>query len=117
MKSSRVSVSGSDGEGADSSIAVVGPLTEVGLWKLTVAHPTADQAVEDAARTVLAEVAVNLANERETDLRPLKQLIDSPQSKTMAEDWFSKPFWFYLVVLACLLTSIEWFLYQRRFIS
>ena len=117
MKTSKVSVSGSGGEGADSSIAVVGPLTEVGLWKLTVAHPSADQAVEDEARTVLAEVAVNLANERETDLRPLKQLIDSPQSKTMAEDWFSKPFWFYLVVLACLLTSMEWFLYQRRFIS
>ena len=92
-------------------------MNEIGLWKLTATGPTTAKKVEGPEIDSLAEVAVNLASERETDLRPLKELLDSPESKTIMAGWFGKPLWFYLIILACVLTSVEWFLYQRRFIS
>ena len=117
QKTSRVVVSTPSDSESDSALVTVGPLNEVGLWKLTATGPTNTKAVEGQEADSLAEVAVNLASERETDLRPLKELLDSPQSKTIMAGWFSKPLWFYLILLACVLTSVEWFLYQRRFIS
>ena len=117
QKISSVAVSTPANIESDSSLVTVGPLSEVGLWKLTATEPTNTKAVEGQEADSLAEVAVNLASERETDLRPLKELLDSPESKTIMAGWFSKPLWFYLILLACVLTSVEWFLYQRRFIS
>lgn len=117
QKTSRVVVSTPSDSESDSALVTVGPLNEVGLWKLTATGPTNTKAVEGQEADSLAEVAVNLASERETDLRPMKELLDSPQSKTIMAGWFSKPLWFYLILLACVLTSVEWFLYQRRFIS
>ncbi len=104
-------------ESASVSVTV-GPLNEAGLWRLT-ANDRPGTATSDMTNDVesLAEVAVNLANERETDLRPLKELTESPQSQSMTLGWLSKPIWFYLIVLACVLTCTEWFLYHRRFIS
>ena len=84
--------------------ATIGPLNEVGVWSIK-----STQAV--------AEVAVNLASARETDLRPLKELVESPQTQVTTAGWFSRPFWFYLILLACILSAVEWFLYQRRLIS
>ncbi len=117
QKTSRVVVSTPSDSESDSALVTVGPLNEVGLWKLTATGPTTAQKSEGQEMDSLAEVAVNLASERETDLRPLKELLDSPQSKTIMAGWFSKPLWFYLILLACVLTSVEWFLYQRRCIS
>jgi len=96
--------------------ATIGPLNEVGLWKLTQSKVDSAQLKGDVKDSI-AEVAVNLASTRETDLRPLKELRDSSQTKTLTAGWFSRPFWFYLVIAACILTSVEWFLYHRRFIS
>jgi hypothetical protein len=31
--------------------------------------------------------------------------------------WSSRPIWFYLLLAALLLGVVEWFLYQRRWIS
>lgn len=103
----------------DSEASItVGPLNEAGLWKLTAGKPSNSEMVDGPSNIdPVAEVAVNLASERETDLRPLKELTESPQSKTIAASWFSKPIWFYLIVLACVLSCTEWFLYHRRFIS
>ncbi len=84
--------------------ATIGPLTQVGVWSIK-------------STQVLAEVAVNLANARETDLRPLKEFFESPQTQVTTAGWFSRPFWFYLILLACILSAVEWFLYQRRLIS
>jgi len=36
---------------------------------------------------------------------------------TLAATWFARPIWFYLIGLAWLLAAVEWFLYQRRWIS
>ena len=117
QKTSRVVVSTPSDSESDSALVTVGPLNEVGLWKLTATGSTTAQKSEGQEMDSLAEVAVNLASERETDLRPLKELLDSPQSKTIMAGWFGKPLWFYLIILACVLICAEWFLYQRRFIS
>lgn len=114
---SSVAVSTRSNNESDPSLVTVGPLSEVGLWKLTGPDPASAESVEGQETDSLAEVAVNLASERETDLRPSRDLLDSQQSRTLVATWFSKPLWFYLIVLACVLTSLEWFLYQRRFIS
>jgi hypothetical protein len=98
----------------------IGPLDEAGIWFVTQksSDTTRDRPLDEDAQTqILAEVAVNLASERETDLRPLPQLTASPQTKSVSPAWFSRPLWFYLTLMACGLTSIEWFLYQRRLIS
>ena len=110
----RSDVSGATDAGPVTSI--IGPLNEVGIWTVSEQSSAAD-ATESTAAKRLTEVAVNLASERETDLRPLQQLVDSPQTKITSAGWFSRPLWFYLIIVACVLTSLEWFLYQRRFIS
>ncbi|MFO0999000.1 MAG: VWA domain-containing protein [Planctomycetaceae bacterium] len=100
------------------SSVTVGPLNETGLWELSPAEPgVGEEAEVPGGIDPFAQLAVNLANERESDLRPLKGLVESPQSQMVASSGFSKPIWFYLIVLACVLTCIEWFLYNRRFIS
>ena len=76
-----------------------------------------DQAVDQLPQLSLAQIAVNLASERETDLRPSKALQESQVVRMNSETWLSKPLWFYLTIAACLLTCVEWFLYHRRYIS
>ncbi len=98
-------------------VATFGPLDEIGIWTLSPEKKTVTTAIAGESESQFAEVAVNLASERETDLRPLAQLLESTQSKDASSGWFSRPFWFYLIFIACVLTSIEWFLYHRRFIS
>jgi len=106
---------------ADRQTVTIGPLNEVGVWTI-VNNLTTDESqnkpTSEAIRAdVPAEVAVNLASERETDLRPLEQLTESTRSTAVTSSWFSRPLWFYLTCVAILLTCVEWFLYQRRFIS
>ena len=108
--------------GADGQTVTIGPLNEVGVWtiasNLTAEHTKSTQpSAESISNDVLAEVAVNLASERETDLRPLKQLTDAAHATINAVGWFSHPAWTYLIFVALVLTCLEWCLYQRRFIS
>lgn len=92
---------------------VVGPLNEAGLWNLAPdPRPPATP-----ASSPLTKIAVNLSNERESDLRPHKALLEAGTSNSIAVSWFSRPVWTYLVIAACILTTLEWFLYQRRFTS
>ena len=105
-----------DPNNAEPISAIIGPLNEVGIWSVK-AHSSFVSPAESSDSRVISEVAVNLASERETDLRPLKELVDSPQTKITSAGWFSNPFWFYLIIVASVLTSLEWFLYQRRLIS
>ena len=95
----------------------IGPLNEVGVW--SIEQKSGDSIGSDAIKStpVMAEVAVNLANVHETDLRPLKELVESPQTQITTAGWFSRPFWFYLILFASVLSAAEWFLYQRRLIS
>jgi len=99
-----------------SMSATLGPLNEVGVWSVSQGIKGAETK-SDIPKIVLAEVAINLANDRETDLRPLRDLVESPQTRFTSAGWFSRPFWYYLILSACILTALEWFLYQRRLIS
>jgi hypothetical protein len=63
----------------------------------------------------LVEIACNLASASESDLRP--QVEDGAM---LAADPFGitgHPLWFYAVLLAAVLSAVEWGLYQRRWIS
>lgn len=85
------------------------PLSESGIW--SIVRATADDQPEP-----LAELAVNLANDSETDLRTPVELIEDEQ-QTLVSGWFTRPIWFYLTAIACFAAVGEWWLYQRRVIT
>lgn len=97
-------------EPANSGIAAVGPFDEVGIWSLVSPAAQNDQPDE-----LIAEFAVNLSNDCESDLRPLESNLLSDSSSRSG--WFARPVWYYLIAVATLFFVVEWFLYQRRFIS
>ncbi|MCA9057916.1 MAG: hypothetical protein KDA85_05435, partial [Planctomycetaceae bacterium] len=105
-----------------------GPFNEVGVWRITAANATrsgslaADVAMAEPADDldediVLQEIAVNLASDSETDLRPVAADSVGNDAQVVGADWFTRPVWFYLIVAACLFCTFEWFLYQRRLIG
>jgi hypothetical protein len=88
----------------------VGPFDECGVWSV-VAKTGPEKS------TTLREFPVNLANERESDLRPREEVSPDSASVQLAGAWFSRPMWFYFVFCACAISVAEWFMYQRRVIS
>jgi hypothetical protein len=96
----------------DGARATLGPLDRCGVW--TVDHGTADAARKDAPKPDF-EVACNLADRRESDLRPPK---DWKSTSTAALAGFGgRPLWYLLIIAAWVLAGTEWYLYQRRWIS
>jgi hypothetical protein len=85
----------------------IGPLDRVGVWAVAARQPT------DEAPAAL-EIACNLASRAESDLRPPEGLTARDEPVTAG---FVNPIWFYLLAAAWLLAGLEWFLYQRRWIS
>jgi hypothetical protein len=119
------------------SKVALGPLDACGLWRVTRqvvgtvpvpldsgngmrSAPTTD--AKDGTRSVptteaIVELACNLANRTESDLRVPETLLKTQSPVALAAGWFTRPIWFYLVGAAWLLAAVEWFLYQRRWIS
>ncbi len=98
---------------------ITGPLQKVGVWSVAtgIAPSRSKAQAEDplSGGTVLQSIAVNLASAEETDLRP-----NTDPSQATAElqaSWFTRPLWFYLAALVCILSVVEWCLYQRRIIT
>lgn len=98
---------------------ITGPLQKVGVWSVaTGLEPDGSKATAEdplSRGTVLQSIAVNLASAGETDLRP-----NTDPSQATAElqaSWFTRPLWFYLAALVCILSVVEWCLYQRRIIT
>lgn len=90
----------------------IGPLDEVGIWQ--VGTLKADES--SAEFQPLQALACNLGSKPESDLRLPESWSD--RSLDLAGTLgFVRPIWFYLVALGCFLAVIEWFLYQRRWIS
>lgn len=56
-----------------------------------------------------------LLNARESDLRPVDRTEETQFRQMAVTGWFTRPLWFYLATVACVLTVTEWFLYHRRF--
>ena len=95
-----------------------GPLEKTGVWTLDelAADELGPEVVGDG-RQLLRQFAVNLANQRETNLTPLESLPVDNDSSMGQSRWLTRPIWFYLAMVAGLFAGVEWFLYQRRFIS
>ncbi len=96
----------------------IGPLNEVGVWSVYEEKNEIESAdTSDPLQGLLLQrIAVILADANETDLRPDDEVRSAAESM-IANAWFTRPVWFYLIVVACLFCTLEWFLYQRRFIS
>jgi len=95
--------------------AVIGPFDHCGVW--TIAPAIAGQNPPKPAETPALEIACNLASRGETDLRPSEAVLALVQPETVTAGFMNRPIWYYLVLLAWLLTGLEWYLYQRRWIS
>jgi hypothetical protein len=100
-----------------TSKASLGPLSECGVWSLEPASGDLAHRATDASRSPILELACNLANRIESDLRPPQKLLEAQPTPSLAGGWFTRPIWFYLVALAWLVAATEWFLYQRRWIT
>ena len=89
----------------------IGPLDQCGIWTILNSNAKDAKPVE--------EIASNLASRAESDLRPPEGL---PTQSVMMEAGFfgalfARPLWYFLIAAAWLLAVLEWFLYQRRWIS
>jgi hypothetical protein len=94
---------------ADVDRVTIGPLDQCGVWRVEPASPSSGR-----PPAALAELACNLANAEESDLS--RPSIDSPAPAGVR--WRGgRSSWFYLAAAALVLTTIEWYLYQRRWIS
>jgi hypothetical protein len=104
----------------------VGPLDRCGVWSIvrrSQANPAEGSRPATGSSTgknperpdVLAELACNLADRRESDLRPAEGLPE--RTTSLAAGLAVRPIWYYLLASAWLLTCWEWFLYQRRWID
>ncbi len=99
------------------SKVTVGPLDRAGVWSIVPA-PAADAGKgagkDEAPPRPILEIASNLASREETDLR--SPLPTSPRS-VLAGGFGGWPIWVMLAALALALAGLEWYLYQRRWIS
>jgi hypothetical protein len=88
----------------------VGPFDQCGVWAVMPDVP-------DAAPT--DEFAINLMNKAESDLRPPEGLTASATAEEagLVGGFGGRPVWWYLIAAAAVLMTVEWFLYQRRWIS
>jgi von Willebrand factor type A domain/Aerotolerance regulator N-terminal len=94
----------------------VGPLDQCGVW--SIVRPTSDGSKASAkgqdAPKPLLEVACNLASRSESDLRtPLP----TTTRASLASGFGGWPIWVILCSMALALAGLEWYLYQRRWIS
>lgn len=91
----------------------LGPLDAVGVWRIGAENT--DTSKSNTAS--VAELACNLASPKESDLRVPKELLGKGETLAAAASYFNRPIWLYLLFLAFLLFTVEWFLYQRRWIT
>jgi len=90
----------------------IGPLDQCGVWSIVRAGAKAGSKTEPAPEV---EIACNLANRAESDLRLPDGL--EWKSTSVAAGYGGRPIWFYLLAAAWGLAGLEWYLYQRRWIS
>ena len=93
----------------------LGPFAQSGVWQVLRVRRNATESSNDQSETVVAEYACNLTDSQESNLRFKVELPKSKAAQASALD--SRPIWFYLVALALVLSTVEWFMYQRRWIS
>ncbi|HUR54560.1 MAG TPA: BatA and WFA domain-containing protein [Gemmataceae bacterium] len=88
----------------------IGPFDKCGVWAV---------APEGEKKMPIDEYAVNLMSRAESDLRPPEGITASASvaDAGLVSGFLGRPIWWYLIGLAVLLAAVEWYLYQRRWIS
>lgn len=87
--------------------ATIGPLEEIGIWEVGEGETDSK---------VVAATAVNLSNPLESDLRAPDSVRAAVERPLHAAAWFTRPLWYYLALLVLGLATVEWLLFQRRWI-
>ncbi|MBI3461564.1 MAG: VWA domain-containing protein [Planctomycetes bacterium] len=95
------------------SALTIGPLDQCGVW--AIAFPESEEA--DRPSRVVWEAACNLASAAESDIRTPESLVEQQRPAAAMAGIITRPIWFYLLAAAWLLAAVEWYLYQRRWIS
>lgn len=98
----------------------IGPLDQCGVWGIIPAPGEAKPNEKPTPVTSippLLEVACNLANRAESEIRPPQAVLDKAGDSLALRGAGMRPIWYYLLVLAWILAGLEWVLYQRRYIS
>ncbi|HEV3121284.1 MAG TPA: BatA and WFA domain-containing protein, partial [Isosphaeraceae bacterium] len=99
-----------------SSKVTLGPFDQCGVWTVERAVlPGVSKTLEAEPSPPLLEVACNLASRQESDLRPAEALVWATHATDSG--YGGRPIWFYLLAMALGVATLEWFLYQRRWIS
>ena len=88
----------------------LGPLPTTGIWTV---HPKGLDVGDP--RTPSLGIACNLASRAESDLS--REAPEGSTASITTSGISGRPIWFLLVVLALVLTVVEWGLYQRRRVS
>jgi von Willebrand factor type A domain/Aerotolerance regulator N-terminal len=105
---------------ADTRKIAVGPLDRAGTWQVVRNAGAGGRSSQTAsapagAPALVEELACNVADRRESDIRPPRDLPE--RAMTLASGLWLRPIWYYLLGSAWLLVCWEWFLYQRRWID
>jgi hypothetical protein len=102
----------------------IGPLDRCGVWSILEDRqgPRAEGQGEEKTSTSqsgpLLEIACNLANAPESDIRTPEELLATRTSiSPVMAGLGSRPMWFWLLLMGLILTTVEWVMYQRRVIS
>lgn len=99
----------------DVSETTVGPLDQCGVWSVVAGKDGQPLLAEGTPAPVILQLACNMANSQESDIR-VKDMSQEQPSMLQA-GLGSRPIWFYLLAAAWILTAIEWWLYQRRWVG
>lgn len=91
----------------NSGAVSLGMLPECGVWEIS----------ESDGESPLLQIACNLTNDVESDLRLAPETFYEQTPDAAALRSGIRPIWFQLALIALLLTTAEWFLYQRRWID
>ena len=94
----------------------VGPLDQCGVWSIVrpSTDPSKSASKGQEAPKPLLEVACNLASRPESDLR---SSLPKTSQASMVSGFGGWPIWVMLAATALALAGLEWYLYQRRWIS
>ena len=103
--------------------ALIGPLLKIGVWSIQEANELEKQSAtadvpseaEEPTAAPQVQVACNLVNHRESDLRDRMDLTDIDELQLLSLGGHS--LWFYLTLLTVGLVATEWWLYQRRIVE
>ena len=101
---------------ASGNKVTVGPLDQSGIW--SIVRPASEESKagakgQDAPKPLL-EVACNLASRPESDLR---SPLPTTSRASVVGGFGGWPIWVMLCAVALALAGLEWYLYQRRWIS